>query len=45
MPMKHGRMSKPITWRDLLGLTRDILKFLTIVVRLLNACGKAQGWW
>jgi hypothetical protein len=45
MPTKHGRKSKPITWRDLLELTREILKFLTIAVRLLNAFGKAQGWW
>ncbi|WP_316225204.1 MULTISPECIES: hypothetical protein [unclassified Bradyrhizobium] len=45
MSTKHCPKLKPIAWRDLLGLTRDILKFLTIAVRLLNAFGKAQGWW
>ncbi len=45
MPPKHDRKSKPFTSRDLLGLTHDILKFLTTVLKLLNACGKAQGWW
>ena len=45
MPTKHGQKPKPITSRELLYLMRDVVRLFTTVARLLNACGKALGWW